>query len=119
MVLEKKKYYVTLQAGTTVAEIRDVKGTSTYDYEIEATEVEVGMMRDLLNNCVHGDFMMWMHSHTLWSDMPDRDNDEYDDNLRSIYQIIYRLGTPKTRSDLEQMGLVEALRLDQEDLRPF
>jgi hypothetical protein len=113
-VLEKKRYYVTLQAGTTVAEIRDEKG-----FEIEATDVEVEMLRDLLNNCVHGDFMMWMHGHTLWSDMPDRDNDEYDDNLRAIYQIIYQHGTPKTRQDLEQMGLVDRLGLDREELRPF
>jgi hypothetical protein len=118
-VLEKKRYYVTLQAGTTVAEIRDEKGSSTYDFEIEATDVEVEMLRDLLNNCVHGDFMMWMHGHTLWSDMPDRDNDEYDDNLRAIYQIIYQHGTPKTRQDLEQMGLVDRLGLDREELRPF
>ncbi|WP_421617892.1 hypothetical protein ACAF76_003780 [Brevibacillus sp. TJ4] len=117
--LEKKRYYVTLQAGTTVAEIREGKGDSTYDFEIEADEVEVGMMRDLLENCKHGDFMMWMHGHTLWSDMPDRDNDEYDDNLRALYQIVYRLGTPKTRSDLQQMGLVDRLGLDREELRPF
>jgi hypothetical protein len=67
----------------------------------------------------NGDFMMWMHGHTLWSDMPDRDNDEYDDNLRAIYQIIYQHGTPKTRQDLEQMGLVDRLGLDREELRPF
>ncbi|MFA4135280.1 MULTISPECIES: hypothetical protein [Brevibacillus] len=119
MTLDKKHYYVTLQAGTTVAEIRDEKGSATYDFEIEATDVEVGMMRDLFNNCVHGDFMMWMHGHTLWSDMPDRDNDEYDDNLRAIYQLIYQYGTEKTKSDLEQMGLVKLLGLDREELRPF
>ncbi|MED1722907.1 hypothetical protein [Brevibacillus parabrevis] len=85
--MERKTYCVTMQAGTTVAEIRDEKGSATYDFEIEATDVEVGMMRDLFNNCIHGDFMMWMHGHTLWSDMPDRDNDEYDDNLREIYRL--------------------------------
>ncbi|WP_429842397.1 hypothetical protein [Brevibacillus sp. FIR094] len=119
MTLDKKHYYVTLQAGTTVAEIRDEKGSATYDFEIEATDVQVGMMRDLFNNCVHGDFMMWMHGHTLWSDMPDRDNDEYDDNLRAIYQLIYQYGTEKTKSDLEQMGLVKLLGLDREELCPF
>ncbi|CAM3350008.1 hypothetical protein EDM52_10410 [Brevibacillus invocatus] len=119
MDLEKQHYYVTLQSGTTVAEIRNVKGSSTYDYEIEATEVEVGVLRDLFNNCIHGDFMMWMHGHTLWSDMPDRDNDEYDDNLRAIYQIIYQNGTPKTRNDLEEMGIVKLFGLDREELKPF
>ncbi|ELK39199.1 hypothetical protein D478_25663 [Brevibacillus agri BAB-2500] len=117
--LEKKKYYVTLQAGTTVAEIRDEKGSATYDFEIEATDVEVGMMRDLFNNCMHGDFMMWMHGHTLWSDMPDRDNDEYDDNLRDIYRLIYEHGTEKTRHDLEQMGLVKLFGLNRAGLRPL
>lgn len=119
MTLDKKHYYVTLQAGTTVAEIRDEKGSATYDFEIEATDVQVEMMRDLFNNCMHGDFMMWMHGHTLWSDMPDRDNDEYDDNLRAIYQLIYQYGTGKTKQDLEQMGLVKLLGLDREELRPF
>ncbi len=92
--LERKTYYVTMQAGTTVAEIRDEKGSSTYDFEIEVTDVEVGMMRDLFNNCIHGDFMMWMHGHTLWSDMPDRDNDEYDDNLREIYRLAKKRAMP-------------------------
>lgn len=55
VALERNRYYITLQSGTTVAEIRDVKGDSTYDFEIEATEVEAGMLRDLFNHCVHGD----------------------------------------------------------------
>ncbi|MBU8714077.1 MULTISPECIES: hypothetical protein [Brevibacillus] len=117
--LERKTYYVTMQAGTTVAEIRDEKGSSTYDFEIEATDVEVGMMRDLFNNCIHGDFMMWMHGHTLWSDMPDRDNDEYDDNLREIYRLIYQHGTAKTKQDLEQMGLVKLFGFERAGIRPL
>ncbi len=48
--------------------------------------------------------------------MPDRDNDEYDDNLREIYRMMYRLGTPKTKQDLEQMGLVKALGLNQDEM---
>ncbi|MGG0883856.1 MULTISPECIES: hypothetical protein [Brevibacillus] len=117
--LERKTYYVTMQAGTTVAEIRDEKGSSTYDFEIEVTDVEVGMMRDLFNNCIHGDFMMWMHGHTLWSDMPDRDNDEYDDNLREIYRLIYQHGTAKTKQDLEQMGLVKLFGFERAGIRPL
>ncbi|MEJ8545939.1 hypothetical protein [Brevibacillus borstelensis] len=115
--MEKQRYYITLQSGTTVAEIRDVKGESTYDFEIEATPIEAGMMRDLFDHCAHGDYMMWIRDgHVLWTDMPDEDNDEYDDNLREIYRMIYRLGTPKTKQDLEQMGLVKALGLDKDEM---
>lgn len=118
--MEKQRYYITLQRGTTVAEIRDVRGgaNASYDFEIEATPVEAGMLRDLFEHCKHGDYMMWMHGHFLWTDLPDRDNDEYDDNLREVYRMIYRCGTPKTKHDLEQMGLVRALGLDQHDLQP-
>ncbi|USG66846.1 hypothetical protein NDK47_05975 [Brevibacillus ruminantium] len=117
--MEKQRYYITLQSGTTVAEIRDVKGEASYDFEIETTPVQAGMIRDLFNHCVHGDYMMWMRDgHTLWTDLPDEDNDEYDDNLREIYRMIYRYGTPKTKQDLEQMGLVKLLGLDRSEPDP-
>ncbi len=114
--MEKKRYYITLQAGTTTAEIRDVKGESTYDFEIEADPVEIGLLRDMLTHAVHSDFLQWMHSHIPYRDqLLDVDNEAYDDNLVSIYRKIYQLGTPETRKNIEQMGLVERLKLNRDD----
>jgi hypothetical protein len=114
--VEKKRYYITLQGGTTTAEIRDVRGESTYDFEIEADPVEIGLLRDMLIHAVHADFLGWMHSHIPFTNLHDLDNEAYDDNLVNIYRKIYQLGTPDTRAKIEQMGLVERLKLNRDGI---
>jgi len=112
--VEKKRYYITLQGGTTTAEIRDVKGDSAYDFEIEADPVEIGLMRDMMMHAVHADFLGWMHSHIPHTNLIELDNEAYDDNLVNFYKKIYELGTPETRANIEKMGLVEKLKLNRE-----
>lgn len=110
--MERDHYYVTLQAGISNAEVRSVKGESSYDFEIVANQDEAGLLKDLLLEASNQDRIGYEHSHFFANvlDTADRDNMVYDRLLNQIYLTIYDLGTSTTKKDIEEMGILEQLR---------
>ncbi|WP_261132394.1 hypothetical protein [Bacillus sp. Marseille-Q3570] len=110
--MERKPYYVTVQAGIQNAEIRSSKGESSYDFEINATEDEAAFLKDLFDEDDRADRTGYIHSHWFSNviDSGDRDNMIYDRLLNEIYLTIYDLGTEQTKKDIEEMGILEKLR---------
>jgi hypothetical protein len=110
--MERDHYYVTLQAGISNAEVRSVKGESSYDFEIVANHDEAGLLKDLLLEASNQDRIGYEHSHFFANvlDTADRDNMVYDRLLNQIYLTIYDLGTSTTKKDIEKMEILEQLR---------
>lgn len=111
--MEKKRYYVTLRSGITVGEIRDEEANASYDFALEATPVEIDEMRQMFDHATNSDMNSWFHSHIPYTNLTDLDNEAYDDNLVAIYRRIYQLGTPETKEQMEELGLVERLKLNR------
>lgn len=119
MEVEKNRYYVTLQAGTTNAEIReaDPNNPSTYDFEVEASRSQMHELRKMLQEAHIVDVDSYFHGHILFTDLAEDDNKTYDSILRDIYRMIYQTGTADTKAKMEQMGIVSVLKLDEKPLR--
>ncbi|TRY25982.1 hypothetical protein FOI68_09605 [Brevibacillus sp. LEMMJ03] len=101
--MEKKRYYVSVQAGT----ILENQGDASYELEIEASEVEVEELRSLFDQRWTNDFDSYLRAHIVAIPYhEDKENDLHDEHLRDIYATLYRLGTEETRRHIQSMGLV-------------
>jgi hypothetical protein len=109
--MEKKRYYISLHNTVGNVEIRDEKGTATYDFEIEGTDADIEQLEKWLNRADQADLLTWAHPHIFpFSEAIDRDHEKYDQALGQVYQVIYNLGTSETRAQIESMGILDALK---------
>ncbi|WP_257352048.1 hypothetical protein [Pseudalkalibacillus decolorationis] len=115
--MERKSYYVTIQGGTSNGEVRGVKGNSSYDFEIMATEDEASALKELFNEADHSDKLGYMHAHFFSNvrDTADKDHQQYDRLLCTVYETIYELGTAQTRSDIDEMEIIPRLKEERPD----
>jgi hypothetical protein len=107
--MEKKKYYVSIHAGPDTGEIRNVKGDSTFDFEIEASEEEVEKIQELFEatqDAAHNSFWRAHVPYIPYHD--DKVNDDYDEALVQIYKLLYDLGNTETRNHIESMGILNS-----------
>ncbi len=101
--MEKKTYYVSVQASSVLPE----QGDAAYEFEIEATDEEISVLQEVFDDKYFSENGTIGRAMTPWKPYhEDQDNDEYDGYLKDAYGIIYRLGTPETRSHIEQMGIL-------------
>ncbi|MET3288071.1 UNVERIFIED_CONTAM: hypothetical protein ABID98_000641 [Brevibacillus sp. OAP136] len=91
-------------------ELREGTGDATSDFVIEATPVEIGVLKDLFQQAALADVRSYGHAHILVSDVSDEDHMEYDQALTHIYEMLHKLGTKKTQRDIESLGLLTALK---------
>lgn len=101
--MNKKKYYVSVQSGSILSSPE----FSTYEFEIEATPQEITQLRELFDFYAEADNATFVRGHI--PGIPyhyDDENDAYDKLLQNIYQMLHQLGTPETRSHIEEMGLM-------------
>ncbi|OYD08623.1 hypothetical protein CHM34_07125 [Paludifilum halophilum] len=90
-----------------MGEILQEKGTSPYGFQIEATDEEVRKLNRLLANNSTEDMETFWDAHTPFLQYnQNRENDGYDRTMQQIYRQIYRLGTPETRHQMEELGLI-------------
>lgn len=115
--MERKSYYVTVQAGTNNGEVRDVKGSSNYDFEIIATEDEAIALDELFKEAYNTDTLGYFHGHFFANilDTADKDHQKYDRILNRIYETIYKLGTDQTKADIEEMNILPSLAEERAD----
>lgn len=102
--MEKKTYYVSVQAGTVFEE----QGASSFEFEIQATEKELNQLEELFEAREDADASTFIRGQT--PGLPyhqDPENDAYDDALHQVYQMIHQLGTPETKEHIEKMGILQ------------
>ncbi|WP_034681413.1 hypothetical protein [Caldalkalibacillus mannanilyticus] len=108
--MNKKKYYLSMHTSMGTVEIRDEKGDASYNFEIEATPDEIAQIEKQVVRARDADIETYVDSHFLpFGDTIDDEHKIYDQALGRIYELIYQLGTPETKQQVEQLGLVHAL----------
>jgi hypothetical protein len=112
--MDKHKYYVTIQSGTNTAEVRDdnfFEEGMSFDFELECSPEEAQQLQNLFMKGSDEDFKSYLDGHIPFpTDKPEKDNDQYTQTLLEIYQRIYDYGTEETKSKIEKMGVLEALK---------
>lgn len=86
------------------------QGDSSYEFEIEATEEQVAMLKTLFEDRTAYEFNTYLRGHIVA--LPyhfDSENDQYDECLRQIYAVIYECGTDETKNHIQSMGVLDAL----------
>lgn len=100
--MEKKSYYISIQARTIMAYEED----ASYEFEIYADEEEIEKLQLLFDDLTEIDQASMIRSGT--PGIPyhhDEVNDEFDNYLQSIYHLVYQLGTQSTKHHIEQMKI--------------
>jgi len=102
-VVEKTKYYVSVQANSILAD----QGAAAYELEIIASDREVEQLQELFDSRSNADdtsFFRAMEPTIQYHN--DNENDTYDYYLVEIYKKIYELGTDETKSHIEKMNVI-------------
>lgn len=106
--MERQTYYVNVNP-TSMEDISPTKvdDGELIEYEIEATEAEYKDLQNLLlevqaHDMELGDLFTFKH----YNDKEiDRDRNEFQRGLEDVYRMIYKLGTPETKRQIESLGL--------------
>ncbi|EJL43419.1 hypothetical protein BAG01nite_41170 [Brevibacillus agri] len=101
--MDKKRYYVSVQAGT----IMENQGDSGYEFEIEATDRQVHALKSLFEERTEYEFGTFLRGHVVAIPYHfDEENDQYDNCLKQIYSAIYECGTEETKQHIQSMGVL-------------
>lgn len=101
---DKKTYYVSVQAET----IMENQGDSAYEFEIKATDREIGLLQEMFEMKEDTDNLSAIRAHIPYVQYhDDPENDSYDEWLQAIYRKLYELGTPETKQHIESMGILD------------
>ncbi|OEH92109.1 hydrolase [Bacillus solimangrovi] len=101
--MEKKKYYVAVGP----REISQVKDYALNQFEIEATDNEIAMLREVFDDAYSADWLSYWRAHIPYVQYHhDKENDMYDRDLMKAYQMIYELGSNETKEQIQEMGIL-------------
>jgi hypothetical protein len=107
--LDKKTYYVTVDVGPQTGQIRDEisLNDAVYDFEIQATPEEINQLQQLFEDTQDADLKTFIKAHIPFQTL-EREKESWneDDKIDAVYQMIYNLGTVKTKQKMEQSGLI-------------
>ena len=121
-MMEKQLYYVNLNP----ISMEDISPTPVHDgqlieYEIEATVTEKKALEDLLREVQSHDLELGnLFTFRHFDDEKvDADRNEYQRGLNDVYEALYRLGTAKTKAQIQEIHMVndDAYPLDNKTER--
>lgn len=96
-MLEKKLYYVSLRS-------KDIQKTSSLTealYEVSATKTEIGRLKEYLQRCAdyeQSEGRLMLNPLSLHENEDDKK--QYKEDLNTILNMLYDLGTEETKSDI-------------------
>lgn len=101
--MEKRKYYVSMQAGTVLPE----QGSAAYELVIDATDEEAEHIRMLMDEKKEAEDPTFLRApipgipyhHDLVNDV-----DDY--YIQALYEEIYKVGTKETKQFIESMNIM-------------
>ncbi len=85
-------------------------GAAAYEWEVQATRQEADTLSHMLEQLGEKEESGFLAFTYPWPDTPEGDvNRSYDSHLNALYREIYRLGTVKTRAQMERSGFAAQL----------
>ncbi len=101
--MEKKKFYINLGS----QEISQLKYDNNEEFVIHATEDEVRILRDKMDDMYNADYRSFFRSHVpIVPYHNDSSNDDYDIGMTEAFQMIHDLGDEATKKHIESMGVL-------------
>lgn len=102
--MDKKRYYVSVQANTVLEQ----QGDAAYEFEIDATDKELMKLQELFENKEDVEDETFLRAPIpAFPYHQDGENDAYDENIRSVYRLLHQLGTAETKQHIDQMGILQ------------
>lgn len=103
---EKKIYYIEIASGMITQSAVD----STWNFKIEATDEEIRKLREYFDRAASSEVGNFIRAHIPFREYhDDPDNDIYDENMKSIYQLIHQLGDSEAKQHIESIGLLDQI----------
>ncbi|SDQ29649.1 hydrolase [Virgibacillus salinus] len=101
--MEKKKFYINLGS----QEISQIKYDNNEEFVIHATEDEVRILRDKMDDMYNADYRAFFRAHVpIMPYHNDSSNDDYDIGITEAFQMIYDLGDENTKKHIDSMGVL-------------
>lgn len=101
--MEKNTYYISVGSRG----ISQIKSSSPFELEIEASEQEIRQLRELFDEMYSADWMGFFRAHVPYVQYHyDKENDMIDQGLYKAYSLLYELGKPETKHHIETMGIL-------------
>ncbi|AEI39519.1 hypothetical protein [Paenibacillus mucilaginosus] len=116
--MPKKIYYISVGPGTiedqqTLADQRNY----TYDYQVEASEEEYQELRRLLQSTEETQDGTFARAPIPYKSADhDPATEQFNDRMKDLYTLLYRLGTAETKGHIEKMGILKKLGNTDYDL---
>jgi len=105
--MEKRRYYVSVQAKTVMAN----QGDSAYEFEIDATPDEVRQLYELFEAESEADLEQYYRVHSPETIVDGQIGEDFADrHLTEIYRLIERLGTPETKAHIRSMNVLDGIQ---------
>ena len=100
---QKHSYYINIQSH----EIFSAPNGEEWDFKIEATKREVGVLERLFNKTDETDWESYFRAHIPYLEYHHQpQNKEYDLRILLIYSLLSYLGDEKTRAHIRKMGIL-------------
>lgn len=100
---EKKTYYIGIATG----EITKSAVSSPWDFKIEANEQEIHHLRECFDKMDSTEWKNFFRAHIPFVEYHhDKENDHYDELLKQVYSIIYKLGDYEAKQAIDSMGII-------------
>jgi hypothetical protein len=101
--VDKKSYYIAVGPG----EVMNNQGDASYEFEIIATEEDIGKLQELFEETDNASQSSFGNSYLPWKVYySNESNQEYDDNLMEVYRTLHKLGTEETKRHIESMHIL-------------
>lgn len=101
---DRQTYYISIGAG----EIFSAPNVSPWQFKINATEQEIGKLRQIFNANYNNSMIDFARAHVPFVEYHnDSSNDRYDENLIQVYQLIYQLGDQEAKDHIDSIGILE------------
>ncbi|HEY0827046.1 MAG TPA: hypothetical protein VGE40_03040 [Bacilli bacterium] len=104
--MDRKRYWASV--GTR--EIVPQGEGANYEFEIEATDEEINLLRKLFEEEESSDHRLVGRAKTPYEAFPENDQEiknlPFDEHLQDIYRFIHYLGSPRTKEHISGMGIL-------------
>lgn len=100
---ERKTYYLDITNG----EISRSRTSSTWNYQIQATDEEITILREYFDQMHSSNWQGFLRAHVPYVQYHyDRENDANDRLLKEVFQMIHDLGDEDAKEHIQSIGIL-------------